>query len=545
MDYFQKNSLFLLQLWLNSPFLSPVVKTNLLLLTAGDKEKCFQYPYFGCGFRGFIGLGSCCFNQLTTKVIALSLLQFWKKKQKVLIFHDHRHQSKLTSEYLANIFQKFGLQVYLFANNQAVPTPFLSFVLNHSQRFQAGIMITASHNGKNFNGFKLFHGSGFPWNSNDNIAINKIIFRKYQEFFEKQLILKPQKPKEISLLWKTRYLQKVLTVIQNKSKLTFKDRKQIKILYSPLHGMGLNWTDQLLQKAGFQVTLVSQQAKIDPDFSTVSEPNPEQDATFDLAKKQIGKGYPPHLIVLNDGDADRMRAACWHENKIYYLSGNQIALIFVCFLLEEKKAKGKIYSSHVSSLLIDRIVYKSKNCSMVKAGTGFGNLADKYQKQDKSKFVLAFEESLGFLLDLKINCDKDGLQAALFLAEITAFCWQKKISLWQYLQNIYQKYGFFYEWKKSYLLAKNNILDCFNFLQVGDLFASRFVLTKKRSLFLKNPVISSLFLFFFKFKARQGKKCLVAIRHSQTEPVQKLYFFGYDQVISKNFKNILDNISLK
>lgn len=519
------SNLSLLELWLSSSTVSETDKANIRSWTVAKQKAFFQETLqFTTGFRGPIALGSKCFNRYNLTVIGLALVKLWLKKLspttlpfQVLIGHDHRHQSLETSELLAAILQKFNIQPYFFTHNGPVPTPFLSFVLKQSQQFEAGIMVTASHSGKNINGIKMFNRFGYPWNEAENKRLNALISSEYRFLLNQKLALSKQRVAEIASNWKNQYLNSLSTSLQVQNLTTF-SRQQVKILFSPLHGLGLNWTDQLLKANNYSVVTLPSQANLDPNFKTINQPNPETDTTFQLAKN-FALQIQPQLVILNDGDADRMRAACYDDNVFRLLSGNEIAIIFIYFLLKEKKKKGTIYCSYVSTPLVE-IIAKAFNVQVVRTATGFGNLANHYRNSTSQNFVFAFEESLGFLVDTAINHDKDGLQGALLLAEIMTFCHQNKTTLWQYLQNIYAQYGYWQTQTHLYQLSPNSdFVNKYHRLQVGQKFGD-LVLTSKQSLFLENAFISSLFLLFF------NNDSSLAIRKSQTEPVGKVYFFA-------------------
>ena len=291
----------------------------------------------------------------------------------------------------------------------------------------------------------------------------------------------------------------------------------------------------MLQKTGYQTSLVSSQTKLDSHFGTVLEPNPEQDTTFQEAKNLLSS-FQPDLIVLNDGDGDRMRAATYCKNIFRLFSGNEIALIFTFFLLHEKKKKGTIYCSYVSTPLIE-LIAQDFGCSVVRTATGFGNLANVYSQVSPSNFVLAFEETLGFLVDLSINYDKDALQASLLIAEITTFCLQNNTNLFDYLAKIYDRYGYCFTQTNSYSVSvKSDFHDQYQKLSIGTKIGD-FTLQNKKSLFVTNSSINSLFFLYF------DQNCSLAIRNSQTEPVGKVYFFAHGKP-STTQKRIMKLLSL-
>lgn len=521
-----------LSIWLEALTVSVADKKTICRWNSKKQQKFFQPLKFGTGFRGPLQLGSNCFNRYTIKIIALALVNIWKKTFspsklpiKILIFRDHRHQSREMSELFATVLQSFGIHVYFFANNSPVPTPFLSFVLTNSQQFDGGIMITASHSPKNINGVKLFDRFGYPWNETANLQINQLLEKNYAQFLNHSLSSARHHFQEIDKSWKTKYFQTLLQSSKITST-TASPKEPLKIVFSSLHGVTTGWTDVLLKKVNYSVFTVPQQAKMDPDFPTIVQPNPEEDATFVLAQ-QVAIAQQVNLIILNDGDGDRMRAA-WYQNNVWHLlSGNDIAVIFTYFFLKEEKRQGKIIHSLVSTPIVEKIAQDFYS-SVVKTATGFGNLADTYQNIAKQHFILAFEESIGFLLDLTINRDKDGLQGALLLAKIATFCLRKQTNLFDYLQAIYRQYGFCYINTYSFASTNNYFAKRFVTLQPDQKW-EHFVLKKKEVFFLNSSTISSVFFLFF------NHHCHLAIRQSQTEPITKIYLFVLSNVLSMDY----------
>ena len=265
-----------------------------------------------------------------------------------------------------------------------------------------------------------------------------------------------------------------------------------------------------MQEAGYKVYSVAKQCQKNANFPTLDDPNPENDKTFNLALRNKNL-QQTDLIILNDCDGDRIRVACRHQEKFHKLSGNQIAVILLFFLLKEKKQTGYIYRSFVSSPLTD-VIAKDFNCTVIKTDAGFHNLAEAYKNKSEKKFILAFEESLGYLPSLQINNDKDGIQTALLITEIANFYQTKNKTLIDCLQDIYEKYGYFISKTTRYSLQKLNWKDCQEkFKQIKIINGEKVIENKKTE---------SNKIYFLKLK----NNSTIAMRCSQTEPIIKIYF---------------------
>lgn len=516
------------QVWLSSPFVSDNDKAIIEKLSLLKKEKkLFQksFKIINNSIRLPIGLGSNAFNIYNFQFLAQALLATFLQKPiltkvfpliKIIICHDNREKSQEISQGMADVFLAANLEVFFFSNNQPVPTPFLSYLLKKNQgKYQLGIMITASHNNAKINGCKFMYGDGTTFSYQECQNINTYLHKNYQTFFaHHHNFISDKSSQKLAFANKDEYLYRLASSF--KLSLFFQNQflannsrpaPQLRIYYSALNGMGQGWTDQLLKKQGFSLTLIPkhcQNQKENCQFKNVykNTPNPELTENFaePLRFLNINNNNSKYdLIIINDGDADRVGVACLATDQSWKIfSGNEIAIIFTHFFLFYQKQQGKIYHSRVSSFLINNISQKMQGIETETTNTGFNYLAEKYQKNATALF--AFEESMGFLLDFTINGDKDGLQGALFLANIAQYLayWQK-INLTQYLDRIYQKFGKF--WTLSLKIKKNR--------------------------WFQNQIPFASTLYSASFETEKGEKIYCFHRWSQTESlIWKNYFYG-------------------
>lgn len=505
----------LLNVWLNKNVFNEQELKTLQTLNKEEQLARFSSPLiFGrVGLRLPIGIGSNHFNRHTIKQLILAIINIFQKVEKnfqtlkIAVFHDARKHSKEFTLLTAEILSSYGMKVKLFPKNDVAPSPFLVYLLTQKQ-IDYGLMITASHQTKEINGCKLFVRNQGIADSKFVDLINNEIQKNHLHFLTQTFQSQPKLISEIDLRSKQTYFQKI------QKYLNLPHDPQIKILYSSLHGCGAGWTDQLLKETGFAVSLVEKQCFLDPNFTTVDDPNPENDKSFALALKQA-QIEKPNLIILNDSDADRMRVACLTSEGYKLFSGNEIATIFIYFLLDELKRKGKIYMTEVSTNLIYKIS-ENYGCQTKSTATGFANLAKKYSQDSKKDFLFAFEESIGFLLNRNINNDKDGIQAAFFIVQIANFLQFQNKTLWDYLVNIYKKYGYF-----SY---GNSKIKLNNAQEVKEIFEKihnlkrieKIIVTKNIKHFEKDK--NDVQQVFFE------NGCWVGCRESVTEPIFKFYF---------------------
>lgn len=438
------------QFWLNQKDLDPILLKELIELNEEQiQEVFFSDLSFGTGgLRGLMGAGTNRVNVYTIRKASKGFANYLlrqKIKGGVAISYDNRHYSKKFAKEAAMVLAASGIKSYLF--NEMRPTPMLSFAVRHF-KCAGGIMITASHNPKEYNGYKVYDPTGAQVNLDTaEKIISEIGF--VENPFEID-VLDNHLIQIVDSSFDDIYLSEV-----EKIKLTPKDPK-IKIVYSPLHGAGGTVIPGLLKKVGYDIYPYAPQMVPDPNFSATKSSNPEEaDAYIETLKyaKEIGAD----LIMITDPDADRLGIAVKHKGEYHLLNGNQTAALELYYILAERRKKnmlpknGIVYKTIVTTDLIDQIA-KSFNVMTESTLTGFKFIGEKAElNKQKTTYIFGCEESYGSLISDFVR-DKDAVQACYMLAEIANHLSHINMTLIDYMEHIYQAFGFYYEYTKSITL---------------------------------------------------------------------------------------------
>lgn len=426
-----------------------------------ELEDAFYAPLeFGtAGMRGVLGAGINRMNIYTVRQATEGLALFMEtldeetRKRGVAISYDSRHHSQDFAFESARVLGQHGIPTFVFESLR--PTPELSFTVRHLHTY-AGVMITASHNPKQYNGYKIYGEDGAQMPPKESDLITKYI-RKVDDLFaikvaDQEELIEDGVLKVIGDEVDKAYLDEVKQVTINQE-LVAEEGKTMKLIFTPLHGTGAMLGEKALRQAGFEnFTMVPEQAKPDPDFSTVKKPNPEDTAAFDLAIK-LGKEEGADLLVAVDPDADRLGAAVRQPDGEYQLlTGNQIAAIMLNYILTARKNAGTLpanaaaVKSIVSSEFATKIA-ESFNVDMINVLTGFKFIAEQikhFEDTNEHTFMFGFEESYGYLVRPFVR-DKDAVQSLVMLAEVAAFYKKQGKNLYDGLQELFEKHGYFVE----------------------------------------------------------------------------------------------------
>lgn len=404
------------------------------------------------GLRGLIGVGSNRMNRYTVGTATQGLANYLNKafpnqEIKVAIAYDSRIKSDEFSQIIADIFSASGITVYLFEALR--PTPELSFAIRQLG-CQSGVVVTASHNPKEYNGYKAYWNDGSqvvaPHDSNiiDEVnAIKSIDDIKFEG--------DPSKVIKIGADIDEKYLDHILSLSISKDAIA--RQKDLKIVYTPLHGTGVTLVPQLLKKMGFEsVTVIEEQAEPNGNgqFPTVVYPNPEESEAMSMAVNKA-KEIDADLVLGTDPDADRVGiAAKNHHGEIQLLNGNQTASVLIYYLLNAWKDAGKLTGTQfvcktiVTTDLIDKMA-ASYDVKCYNTLTGFKYIAQVIrEKEGIEQFIGGGEESYGYLIGDAVR-DKDAIASCAMIAELTAYAKDKGLSLFDMLIEIYKKFGFYYE----------------------------------------------------------------------------------------------------
>mgnify|MGYP004651316651 FL=1 len=440
------------QQWLSPAFDEKTRKEVEAKLAAVDKTDLIESFYkdleFGTGgLRGIMGAGSNRMNIYTVGMATQGFanylkLNFSNRDQiSVVVCHDCRNNSRLFAETVADIFSANGIKVYLFDDMR--PTPECSFAIRHLG-CQAGVNITASHNPKEYNGYKAYWEDGAqvlaPHDTGIIDEVNKVMVTDVKFGGNKELI--QIIGKEIDDV----YLEKIKTICIDPE--VIKRQHDLKIVYTPLHGTGMKLIPQSLNFWGFDnVHCVKEQMVRSGDFPTVVSPNPENGEALTLALRDA-KEIDADIVMASDPDADRVGMACKDDKGEWILiNGNQTCLLFLYYIITNRKAMGKMKDSDfivktiVTTEVIRKIAEKNK-IEMRDCYTGFKWIAREIAlSEGKQQYIGGGEESYGFLAEDFVR-DKDAVSACSLLAEICAYAKDKGKTLYDLLMEIYLEYGF-------------------------------------------------------------------------------------------------------
>ena len=447
--------------WLDYAELPDYLREDLNSMDEKTKEDAFytNLEFGTAGMRGLIGAGTNRINIYVVRQATEGLARLIEekgdefKKRGVAIAYDSRHFSPEFAFESAAVLAKHGIKSYVFESLR--PTPELSFAVRHLGTF-AGIMITASHNPAPFNGYKVYGEDGGQMPPHDADALTDYIRAIENPFAIEVADVEAEKAsgliEVIGDAIDAEYLKEVKDVNINQ-KLIDEYGKDMKIVYTPLHGTGEMLARRALAQAGFDsVGVVEAQAVADPDFSTVKSPNPESQAAFALAE-ELGRKVGADVLVATDPDADRVGVEVLQKDGSYLnLSGNQIGAIMAKYILEAHKSAGTLPAnaalckSIVSTDLVTKIA-ESYGATMFNVLTGFKFIAEKIQEFEEKHnhtYMMGFEESFGYLIKPFVR-DKDAIQAVLVVAELAAYYRSRGLTLADGIEEIYKEYGYFAE----------------------------------------------------------------------------------------------------
>ena len=404
------------------------------------------------GLRGIIGVGTNRMNIYIVKKTTLGFFNYMVKRypdaleRGVAIAYDCRRKSKEFARASAEVLSSFGMKVYLFSDLR--PTPELSFAVR-SLKCVGGIMITASHNPPQYNGYKVYDDAGCQLIPEYADMVTKEI-----ENIKDMFNIQGSKNAEIKIIDKEiddKYLSQVKSIAVNDVK-----KDNIKIVYTPLHGTGLVHMEHLLKDCGYKyVYPVKEQMVADSEFSTLKLPNPEEASAFELSLK-LGKEIDADILIATDPDADRMGIAAKDNNGEYQLlTGNQTGAILLNYLALNKKhdKNSYVYNTIVTSNIAKAICEKH-NLTLVQTLTGFkyiGEQAALLEGTNKS-FFFGYEESYGCVVSPFVR-DKDSFQATLLLCEVASYYKERGKTLVNVLDEIYEEYGYYLEDVENIALA--------------------------------------------------------------------------------------------
>ncbi len=462
--------------WLENEYFDQKAKEELRALN-GNEEEIKDHFYkdleFGTGgLRGKIGMGTNRMNIYTVSRATQGLADYLIEKAReqkdspqylnrgVVIAYDCRHKSREFSETIALVLNANNIKTYLFEDVR--PTPELSFAVRYLHAI-AGIVVTASHNPPEYNGYKVYGPDGgqiIPEIADKVIAhINRIKDYSLIKKLDRPAAVQKGLFNVIGPEVDEVYLRKVKELaIRDKDQIEID--KSIKIVYTPLHGAGNIPIRKILKERGFtNVFVVEEQVQPDPDFSTVESPNPEYPAAFELAIK-LGQKVNAEILIATDPDSDRIGMAVRNPSTKYtVLNGNQVGILLLYYILSSKKElnqlppNGFIVKTVVTSDM-SKVIADSFGVDTYETLTGFKficNMEKNIQEKEGKEFLFGYEESIGYLTGDFVR-DKDAVISAMFIAEMTAYYLKNGLNLLQVLEDLYKKYGYYEEDQHSIYL---------------------------------------------------------------------------------------------
>ncbi len=534
------------QEWLDSPVYDEQTKSEIRKMLANpDKteliDSFYQNLAFGTGgLRGIMGPGTNRMNIYTVGGATQGLSNYIKKNFagrdniSVVVGYDCRNNSSLFAEISAEIFSANGINVYIFDDMR--PTPEISFAIRHLG-CQSGIVITASHNPKEYNGYKAYWDDGAqvlaPHDQGIIAEVQKVRPDEIKFNGDKKLI------KVIGKEIDEEYLNQIKTLSIDPD--AIKKQKDLKIVYTPIHGTGMKLIPQSLKLWGFEnVHCVPEQMVKDGNFPTVVSPNPENAEALELAIK-LAKNIDADIVMASDPDADRVGMACKDNRGEWVLmDGNQTCMIFLYYIINNRIAKHQmkgnefIVKTIVTTELV-REIAKKNNVEMFDVYTGFKWIAREIRlNEGKKKYIGGGEESYGFLAEDFVR-DKDAVSACTLLAEICAWAKNQGKTLFDILMEIYVEYGF--SLNKTINVVKpgksgadeiRNMMDSFRKNPPREIAGSKVVSSKDYKTLIETfedgktakldmPETSNVLQWF----TEEGTK--VSVRPSGTEPKIKFY----------------------
>ncbi|MCK3712900.1 phosphoglucomutase [Clostridioides difficile] len=467
MDY--KNNY---EMWLNSPYFDEQTKNELLSIKDDEKEiqdRFYKNLEFGTGgLRGIIGAGTNRINIYTVRRATLGVLNYIMKtqgeegKQKgIVIAHDSRYMSREFCIEVAKTLSVYGVKAYIF--EELKPTPELSFAVRYL-KCAMGIVITASHNPKEYNGYKVYDSDGGQIcidMANDIIAeVNKIDDYStiksidFEEALSKNLItiLDNEVDDEFIKAVKKQVLRQ--NIIDEYG-------KKLKIIYTPIHGTGNKPVRKVLNECGFEnVMVVKEQELPDSNFSTVKYPNPEEKSVFNIAI-EMAKNNGTDLIIGTDPDCDRVGIVVKDSSGEYVvLNGNQVGSLLVRYILESLVEENKLPKNNptiIKTIVTSELgakIAKAYNVDCLNTLTGFKFIGEKikaFEESNDRSFIMGYEESYGYLIGTHAR-DKDGVVSSLMICEMAAYYSSKGMNLYEALIDTYNKFGYYKEDLKSVTL---------------------------------------------------------------------------------------------
>lgn len=480
--------------WLASKNVANIDKDRINKMTKPEREDAFakMLDFGTAGLRGIMDVGTNRMNTYVVAHVSQAIASFMKDKQQknIVIACDTRNNSDIFKNTAVNVFLLNDINVYVF--NSVTPIPLLSYAVR-KLKCDFGIYITASHNTKEYNGYKVFDKTGCQINEKIVEEVNRYrdatdILAGYEKAKKEPVIIEDSVRKSF---------------IKEIKKCKIHNTNNVNITYTGLYGSGNGFVDRVLMDFGFNVHIVEEQSHYNGDFPGLKTPNPEDSINFEKAL-QVATNNNSDIIIGTDPDADRLGMMVRHNGEFVSLTGNQVGILLSHYFAKYKKVKKPyIIFSDVSTNMV-RDICKKNNVETIIVPTGFKHIGAKIN-DGKRNVIFAFEESCGYLVGTYIR-DKDSVGASVLMAEMAAFYKEKGMTLIDELNKLYKKYGYFME--KTISIPMKSAPSLFDVLGV---------VTNEplgvANLNLRDNVLS----------LELRNKCSLTFRMSGTEPKMKIY----------------------
>lgn len=549
--------------WLNGDFIDESSKLELQSIENDEKEiedRFYKNLEFGtAGLRGKIGAGINRMNKFViaraTQGLAEAILQCGEeaKKRGVAIAYDSRHYSDVFAKTSALVLAANGIKAYLFDSLR--PTPLLSYAVRELNTI-SGIVITASHNPKEYNGYKVYweDGAQILKEIADDITDKIAAITDFSTI--KEMDEEEAKSQELLVILDQKLDDEYVEKVKKLSIMEEID-KEVKIVFTPLNGTGNVLVRRVLSELNYKnIIVVKEQELPDPDFTTVGYPNPENVKAFEYAIK-LGHEVDADILIGTDPDCDRVGLLVKNDNKYVSLNGNQIGILLINYILESRKIKGTLpcNGAIIKSIVtgdLGKEIAKDYGVTTFDVLTGFKNICSKineFEEKEDFEFLFGYEESMGYLYGSFVR-DKDAVIGSMLIAEATAYYKKQGRTLYAVLNDIYNKYGYYKEELISISLEGiegmvkiKKIMENYSAnypLQIGDMKLMEYYDFEKQI----HTDLSSNVQQTLSFEKSDGLKFVMndkswyAIRPSGTEPKIKLYIYTIGKDESEADKKI-------
>lgn len=491
------------------------------------EDRFYKDLKFGTGgLRGIMGAGANRMNKYTVGKATKGLCEYLKNEfageKSVVIAYDSRNNSKAFAECAAEVLCYNGIKTFLF--EEIMPTPVLSFSVRYLN-CNAGIVITASHNPKEYNGYKVYDKYGCQLVPQ---YADKVI-----SYINNVKDIKSVKHMNLNMALSNGYLTYIGDEVLNsyisevEKMAVYKEASDLKIVYTPLHGTGNIPVRKVLSDMSFDVSVVKEQAVADGNFTTVRSPNPEEKDALNMALEQA-KRANADLVIGTDPDCDRVGVGVLHNGEYTLLTGNQTGALLVDFYLKFKKQNLNPKSTLVKTIVTNDLgaeIARKNGLNVVETLTGFKYIGDqitKYEKTGENEFLIGYEESYGYLVGTYAR-DKDAVIASMLICEMAAYYKKNKMTLVDALNVLYSEYGFYLDALDSFVLkgkdGASRIKNIMSYFRANKATVfSNITDVKDYSTGIGDLPKSNVLKFFLKGGS------WIAVRPSGTEPKLKMYY---------------------